>query len=62
MSKQNVLQLWYQRFAESDDIRIEKVFSRISKELIRQLYEEVFKIDFEMFEIPFPEKYIDMGR
>ena len=36
-------------------------FPRISKSLITQLYEEVYKVDFKMFAYPYPQQYIEMG-
>ena len=38
-----------------------KFFSQIPKTLIRQLYEEVYKVDFDMLGYEYPSDYIEMG-
>ena len=39
----------------------EQFFSKLPKDLIKQLYENVYQPDFEMLGYEFPQEYIDMG-
>ena len=36
-------------------------YSQIPKKLIKQLYDDIYKPDFEMFRYEYPQQYIDMG-
>ena len=35
-------------------------FERVPQRLIRKLYDDVYKTDFEMFGYKYPKEYIDM--
>ena len=39
---------------------VKDFWGRLSKQMIKQLY-SVYKIDFEMLQYEYPQKYIDMG-
>ena len=36
-------------------------FQQVPKDLIRRLYNDVYRDDFQMFGFDYPQNYIDMG-
>ena len=36
-------------------------FEKVPRTLIKKLYDDVYKTDFEMFGYKYPQEYIDMG-
>ena len=49
------------KLGQTDDDRVKDVFSKVPKSMITDLYNQVFKVDFDMFGFPFPDDYIQMG-
>ena len=39
----------------------QQFFSKLPKDLIKQLYEKLYSPDFEMLGYEYPQQYIDMG-
>jgi hypothetical protein len=52
----------FQKGNVGDDFRSSQVFSHVPKSLILDLYTKIYKIDFDMFAFPYPEKFIKMGK
>jgi hypothetical protein len=52
----------FQKGNVDDDFRSSQVFSQVPKSLILDLYTKIYKIDFDMFAFPYPEKFIRMGK
>ena len=53
---------WIQEGKNLDAIEIDQLFyKKLPKNLIEQLYDNIYKTDFEMFGYEYPQEYIDMG-
>ena len=49
-------------FKHLDALEVDRqFFSKVPKNLIKQLYDNIYKPDFEMLGYEYPQKYIDMG-
>ena len=45
-----------------DAIEIDRLFyKKLPKKLIKKLYDNIYKTDFEMLGYEYPQEYIDMG-
>ena len=39
----------------------QQFYSQLPKKLVKQLYDDIYKADFEMLGYEYPQEYIDMG-